>query len=186
MRIDHTEPAKAHLTVPVNALQYVKIWHMQNDFASLTIDDVDYMWVEGRLFGQTKGSTDLWHPSQLVIDLCRMARTKSLKWIREWAAKQTEFDLHLDDTPYEIPATLSVSPKTRQYITAYVDGADIAALRFTDGTNVMIIAGKPYPMSAERGGAAALVEYWDTLKPSELLKATQTFIKLATKDNAEI
>lgn len=181
MRIDFKNGNNQNLTMANHELHYLSTWMIEHDAAAIHFEGKDYLWFEGQYYGRPANDPDFfWHPTQLIIDLARMARTKSLKYLRNWV---------LDKQPIAspvpafvrpaIPKHLTVLKGDHQYITGFSPSLDILTFRLPDGTQLIRIKGDDVDMTddadAQRHGAASLIEYWEQLPVGQFVNAVHAF-----------
>lgn len=177
MRIKFNEANKAHLTMPDHELQFMVVWSMVNDIAALSVEGEEYIHFEGKRYGRNPESDSLWHPSQLLIDMARMARTKQVKFMREYVLTLIEYDLGIEvPEPVKPPKHLTLDRIEWSTVTAFHEQADAVAY-IVDGQNYLRLNAVDYAVEENAGGAAGLIEYWDMLVGQRLVSEMTAFMK---------
>lgn len=180
MRINFEDPSKAHLTMPQHELQFATIWHTQIDACYMRVEDEDYLHFEGRRYGRNPAKPkEFWHPSQLIIDICRMARTKAIKFLRTYVEDKLEYDLNIEvPGPVVFPAHLTLKPAHHGLVTAFHDSLDVVALR-TGGNEILRIFGTDYVLEDDgrKQIAAGYVDLWDDMSYDQAMISIAQFLK---------
>lgn len=197
MIISYQNALNKHLTMPDFVKRCLITWHNEEDFAAINVNGKDHLWYKGELyFGRNeKAEDDFWHPSQLVIDLCRMARTKRAKLMAQYVTTcnnvpATDLDV-LALPPCRIPEHLSVRPEDHHLITGFwPTGFDILSFRLDDGTELIRINGEDVDVTDDehimRHGAANLIEYWFTSPVAHFIKDIRAFVAEHPEANVDL